>query len=47
MIPTPKRSPGASYNAPSIRVAGRLGEKFLRMHEMRMGTVCVCGMTLS
>ena len=34
-------------NAPSIRVAERLGEKFLRVHEMRMGTVCIYGMTLA
>jgi RimJ/RimL family protein N-acetyltransferase len=33
-------------NEPSIRVAERLGEKFLRMHEMRSGQVSVYGMAL-
>ena len=33
-------------NAPSIRVAERLGETFLRMHDMRGSEVCVYGMAL-
>jgi len=33
-------------NAPSIRVAERLGEKFIRMHKMNDGEVRIYGMAL-
>jgi RimJ/RimL family protein N-acetyltransferase len=33
-------------NAPSIRVAERLGQKFIRMHRMNEGEVRIYGMTL-